>query len=389
MAVPQDQQRRLKVFISYATENRPIAETIFERLRSEGFDPWYDQLLLPGQRWEAEIEANQKAADIVIIILSNESVVKRGFVQREAIAAVRRLDDMLPNDIYIIPVRIDDCTPPDQISGKIQFIDWKRDDAWIRIKASLRSAASARGLRIGEEVELGPFRYRTAELHEITAGSRPYQHSIEHPEFQSATLPEVATQLTAYFSARATQSIIDQRTAQWHADLEDSFDSEQSSFSHRTYRVVHASSKMISILASTHYFFVGAAHGNQHFDAYNFRISNNQIIPFKLPDATDYGRDTLKLISNLSIDKLKREYWEKTGREIEQEDVDEWFNAGAGEVWENFVNFTITPNGIGLHFAPYQVHAYVFGAWNIEIPFFELRACASFSVLADLAKLDD
>lgn len=47
-------------------------------------DPWLDEeKLYPGQDWDLEIEKAVEAADGVIVWLSNDSVTKEGYVQRE------------------------------------------------------------------------------------------------------------------------------------------------------------------------------------------------------------------------------------------------------------------------------------------------------------------
>lgn len=94
----------LKIFISYAKEDRAQALIYFNRLSEEGFHPWIDiNKLLPGQNWEAEIERAFSDANVVILLLSKNSVSKRGFVQREANDAIERLRYKHPTDIYVIP----------------------------------------------------------------------------------------------------------------------------------------------------------------------------------------------------------------------------------------------------------------------------------------------
>lgn len=73
-----------KVFISYAKEDIISAEKMFELLKNSGYDPWLDKKkLLPGQKWDVEINTALRKANYIILLLSNLSVVKRGYVQRE------------------------------------------------------------------------------------------------------------------------------------------------------------------------------------------------------------------------------------------------------------------------------------------------------------------
>lgn len=124
----------LKVFISYAKEDRAQALTYFERLSEEGFSPWIDtKKLLPGQNWEAEIERAFSDANVVILLLSQNSVSKRGFVQREANDAIERLRYKQPTDIYVIPLLLDQCEVPSHIAGRLQYLNISTPGAWEQV----------------------------------------------------------------------------------------------------------------------------------------------------------------------------------------------------------------------------------------------------------------
>lgn len=98
----------LKVFVSYAKEDRDRALQYYELLAQEGAEPWMDvKKLLPGQNWEAEIERAFSEANVVVLLLSKRSVDKRGFVQREANDAIERLRYKQPTDIYVIPLLLE------------------------------------------------------------------------------------------------------------------------------------------------------------------------------------------------------------------------------------------------------------------------------------------
>lgn len=51
-------ERKLRVFLCHASQDKPIVRELYQRLLAEGsIDPWLDEeKLLPGQDWEAEIE---------------------------------------------------------------------------------------------------------------------------------------------------------------------------------------------------------------------------------------------------------------------------------------------------------------------------------------------
>ena len=120
----------LKVFVSYAKEDRGRALQYYELLAQEGAEPWMDvKKLLPGQNWEAEIERAFSEANVVVLLLSKRSVDKRGFVQREANDAIERLRYKQPTDIYVIPLLLEPCDVPGHISGRLQYeaprVSWR------------------------------------------------------------------------------------------------------------------------------------------------------------------------------------------------------------------------------------------------------------------------
>jgi hypothetical protein len=84
--LPKQQARPpLRVFLSYASQDRPAVREIYNALKLEGWiDPWLDKAkILPGQDWRTVIETAVEEADVVIVCFSNQSVSKEGYVQRE------------------------------------------------------------------------------------------------------------------------------------------------------------------------------------------------------------------------------------------------------------------------------------------------------------------
>ena len=62
-----EHSNRLRVFIAYATEDRPSAERLFKQLTAHGFAAWLDRRrLLPGQDWPQRIEDAIASSDFFI-----------------------------------------------------------------------------------------------------------------------------------------------------------------------------------------------------------------------------------------------------------------------------------------------------------------------------------
>lgn len=112
----------VKVFISYAREDYEIAKKLYDDLEEAGVIPWMDdENLLPGQNWKMGISEAISESDYFIALLSNNSITKKGYVQKELLKALDVLDGYPPDQIYMIPVRIDNCLPKHK---KLHELNW-------------------------------------------------------------------------------------------------------------------------------------------------------------------------------------------------------------------------------------------------------------------------
>lgn len=129
-----------KIFISYADEDLETARRLYRDLKSLGADPWLDKEdLLPGQDWEREIGRTIIASSHVLALISQHSVNKRGFVQKELRQALDVLKEVPPDKIFIIPCRLDDSKPQHESLSKLHWVDLfpSYDDGLARIAQSL------------------------------------------------------------------------------------------------------------------------------------------------------------------------------------------------------------------------------------------------------------
>ncbi|MFN8435974.1 MAG: toll/interleukin-1 receptor domain-containing protein [Anaerolineales bacterium] len=136
--------RKLKVFLCHTSQDKPFVRELYQRLISEGWiEPWLDEeKLLPGQDWDMEIQKATKITDTVIVCLSTNSVDKEGYVQHE-IRLVLRVADYKPEDtIFIIPIRLNNCTVPIRLELQ-HYVDFfppeRKDWAYQRLIKSLRT----------------------------------------------------------------------------------------------------------------------------------------------------------------------------------------------------------------------------------------------------------
>jgi hypothetical protein len=140
-------QTQPKVFLAYVTEDSAMAERLYDSLARAGFSPWMDaRKLLPGQNWPRAIELAIESADFFIACFSTHSVNKRGGFQAEiryALDCARRLP---LDNIFLMPVRFDECRVPRPIQREWQYIDlfpeWRR--GFDRLAATIRQECARR-----------------------------------------------------------------------------------------------------------------------------------------------------------------------------------------------------------------------------------------------------
>jgi hypothetical protein len=125
------ESRKLRVFLCHSSQDKPIVRELYQRLLAEGWiDPWLDkEKLLPGQDWDIEIEKAVEAADAVIVCLSNNSVTKEGYIQKEVKKILDKAEEKPDETIFIIPLRLDDCQIPRR------FRKWQYENYFPREEA--------------------------------------------------------------------------------------------------------------------------------------------------------------------------------------------------------------------------------------------------------------
>ena len=121
---------RPRIFVAYAVEDSELADRLFAELEACGYSPWLDRRkLLPGQNWPRRIQDAIESCDFFIACYSRNSVNKRGGFQAEIRYALDCATLIPLDDVFLIPIRLDDCRVPGRIQRETQYIDlfpeWK------------------------------------------------------------------------------------------------------------------------------------------------------------------------------------------------------------------------------------------------------------------------
>ena len=123
-SVPASQARFADIFVSYARLDVDVVQEVYKVLLRHKHIPWMDiHSIKGGENWLRAIYKAIDECEIFLAVLSNNSVSRRGVIQKELKKALDKWDGMLPDDIYIIPLRIDDCPMPELLKD-FQVIDW-------------------------------------------------------------------------------------------------------------------------------------------------------------------------------------------------------------------------------------------------------------------------
>ena len=142
--------RPLRVFLCHSSNDKPAVRELYQKLCAEVWiQPWLDEEeLYPGQDWDLEIQKAIKETDAIIVCISKSSTTKEGYVQKEIKKALDYSDEKLEGAVFIIPVRLEECKPPERLS-KWQYADYfegQRERGIQRLLVSLSKRASSLGI---------------------------------------------------------------------------------------------------------------------------------------------------------------------------------------------------------------------------------------------------
>lgn len=106
-------KRRLRVFLSHASVDKPAVRQLYRQLLADGIDAWFDEeKIIPGQDWGLEISKAIESSDVVIFCFSQKSVQSEGVVQREIRYAIDIANEKPEGATFLIPARLDNCEIP-------------------------------------------------------------------------------------------------------------------------------------------------------------------------------------------------------------------------------------------------------------------------------------
>ncbi len=132
------------IFVSYSRDDSANVQALVAKLRRAGFNPWIDtEHIVGGENWQQAIERAINKSAFFLACLSSKSVSKRGVVRKELRAALDVQRGLLESDIFVIPLRLEACDLPGELSA-YQSIDYYTVDGWERLLSAIHEGLRRR-----------------------------------------------------------------------------------------------------------------------------------------------------------------------------------------------------------------------------------------------------
>ena len=81
----------MKVFMSYSSADKKLAQRMADTLKNVGFEVWDDRQIMPGDNWAAEVGQALREAEAMVVLLSSDSL-ETEHVQHEISYALGKKD---------------------------------------------------------------------------------------------------------------------------------------------------------------------------------------------------------------------------------------------------------------------------------------------------------
>ncbi len=354
------------VFISYASPDRERVMPYYDALRSKGFDVWIDVARLkPGQLWDFEIQSALNRAALIIVFVSNNSVSRRGYVQREIKIALDKSMEKLAVDIYLIPVLLDDdAFIPDEVKH-IHAVRASAHDCIDKLEDAIRHQLRQLGVSIAEAQSRANVRWSYSSYRESWEGLPGYEAEFKLLHFSSDRYPKIG-EVTDIIRGKLLSAVSSERFAKVSQNHE-LFNFGQESYSRtNAWGAFPGEPKVVGKVLSVQYtvsrYGAGAAHPNHYFLPFCFLLDPL----FRITDLRNLFTDGDKALE--LIQATVREQLLAPLPDGEPALPEKWVVEGTND-WDSFICFGFDNEGVEFFFAPYQVGPYAAGQQFARVNF--------------------
>ena len=358
------------IFLSYANPDQEKVIPFYDTLESEGFNIWLDcRNIKAGQNWDFEIKRAFEKSSLVIVFLSNNSINRRGYVQRELKMALDKLNEKLIDDIYIIPVVLDDITIPDQLNA-LHCIRASDPQCISLVSDSLTYQMGKLGIETQKLQRKEEFTWNFHYKKEAWDGLPGYEVELQFINFKSERYPSIS-EIGDFIRGDLLKSLYSFRRSKFDQNPE-FFNYGQEKYRRTDTYDAHCGDpcvkgKILTVQYAIHWYGASAAHPNLEFQTYSFVIDPLVYIS-SLEDLFFDKENALIKIQTYVREQLKKiqisDSSDDQGYSLDPEGIDR----GTKE-WSDFSALIFRDEQIEFLFAPYQVAPYACGAQFSEIPY--------------------
>lgn len=360
------------IFISYTTADRERVLPFFDYLDQRKFDLWMDyKKIKPGQNWDFEIKRALTKASVIILFISENSVSKRGYVQKEIKFALDRLEEKLVDDIYLIPVLLDDnAQVPEQVKS-VQFTKASSGTCESDIEDSIRHQLKQLGENIQTSLEKSNLSWSKHTYKDVWDGIPGVEIEFQVLRFRSIEYPKIAD-ITDYIKGFMTGQAMDFRMGVLDPMPEDfNYGQERHRRTHSfdaSCGEPHIVGKIMSLSYGIHTYYARAAHPNMQFQTFAFMLDPLIRIPSLQSIFSDVEQAFAAIQSEVRKQLSNHRGSIAGNEEVVIEPDIAWIEQGT-EDWDDFASYMFIEEGIEFLFSPYQVGCYAEGPAFATIPY--------------------
>jgi hypothetical protein len=148
----------LDVFLSYAREDKPLAERIFLRLRRHGLLVWMDKPpqpyaaegILPGANWDDVLHTQIRSARSFLPLFTETAVETGSYFEHELKTALQIISETPDRSHFIVPVLSGGKLPALSVAGRsfdaFQWVDIEADGLNALVSHLLKSQPARSGM---------------------------------------------------------------------------------------------------------------------------------------------------------------------------------------------------------------------------------------------------
>jgi hypothetical protein len=350
-----------QIFISYARPDREEAGEVFDDLSRRGLNPWIDyRKLVGGQNWDFEIKRALEKSELVVFVISGNSLDRRGYLQREIKFALDKHKEKLIDDIYIIPIILSEDISISNEFKHIHCIYASSSDFYDQLETAINLQIERLGGSRKEFQKEQDLSWSTGKIKEEWDGAPGYEVEIQTFDFTSSRYPNVR-EIGQYVRGVFLKDVFIHRMTK--------FDSPYRTFAEERWmrtNTLDAScsgptikDRALNLQYAVHWYGAGAAHPNYHFSTFCFVLEPLFLI------------DNLKIIfadHDVALQAIQSKCRLELRTELGADAIDDTIINGTTH-WEDFNAFTFGDDGIEVLFAPYQVAGYAFGSSAVTLPY--------------------